>query len=122
VVEDVELLGSWVARTLGTLGYVTLVAGDGSTALRMVQGGAQPDLLLTDIVMPRMGGRELAALVEELRPGIRVLYMSGHTQHEMIDRGLLDEHAPFLNKPFSPELLARSIRATLDDRPAPAAG
>ena len=122
VVDDVDMVGSWVARALETLGYVALVAGDGGTAVRMVQGGAQPDLLLTDVVMPRMGGRELAALLEQLRPGIRVLYMSGHTKHEMIDRGLLDEHAPFLSKPFSIELLAGVIRATLDGRPAQTAG
>lgn len=122
VVDDVREVGSWIARALETLGYVTLVAGDGRTAVRMVQSGAQPDLLLTDIVMSRMGGRELATLVEQLRPGIRVLYMSGHAQHEMIDRGLLDERAPFLSKPFSIELLAGIIRATLDNQPAQAAG
>jgi CheY-like chemotaxis protein len=72
------------------------------------------DLVLTDAVMPRMGGRELADHVARLKPGLPVLFMSGYTNDEIIRRGLLSPGAPYLQKPFSPEALASKVREVLD--------
>ena len=121
VVDDEEPVRSWICRALETLGYTALAAADRGAALEILEAGARADLMLTDIIMPRTGGRELGALVMELRPGLRLLFMSGHTRHEMITRGLLDEHDPLLSKPFSVERLAVAIREALDARVLPPA-
>jgi CheY-like chemotaxis protein len=119
-VDDEEKVRSWICRALETLGYTALPAADGGAALEILEAGARADLMLTDIIMPRMGGRELGARVTQLRPRLRLLFMSGHTRHEMITRGLLDEHAALLPKPFAVQQLAVAIRETLDAQPAPA--
>jgi CheY-like chemotaxis protein len=72
------------------------------------------DLLLTDLVMPQMGGRELADRIRETRPEIAVLFTSGYTDDEVLRRGLLDSHQAFVEKPFTAESLSRAVRATLD--------
>jgi signal transduction histidine kinase/ActR/RegA family two-component response regulator len=120
VVDDEEQVRSWICRGLETLGYAALGAADGPAALEILESGAGADLMLTDMIMPGMGGREVGARATELRPGLRVVFMSGHTRHEMITRGLLDEDAALLPKPFSLERLAAAIRETLDAERAPA--
>jgi CheY-like chemotaxis protein len=72
------------------------------------------DLVITDAVMPRMGGRELADEIARIRPGLPVLFMSGYTNDEIIRRGLVSPGVPFLQKPFSPEDLATKVREVLD--------
>ena len=74
------------------------------------------DLLLTDVVMPRSGGRELALRLTETRPGLHVVFMSGYTADTMVRQGIADG-APFLQKPFTAQQLARKIRETLDGGP-----
>ena len=71
------------------------------------------DLLLTDVVMPELGGRELADLAVKLRPGLKVLFMSGHTQDVVIKEGV-QKGTAFLQKPFTPAGLAQKVRDTLD--------
>ncbi len=115
VVEDETLVRDFACRFLRNEGYVTRESGDGMDALVLLR--MQPDavdLVLTDAVMPRMGGRELADHLARLRPGLPVLFMSGYTNDEIIRRGLLSPGAPFLQKPFSPEALATKVREVLD--------
>jgi two-component system cell cycle sensor histidine kinase/response regulator CckA len=115
LVEDDEEVRSVAAEMLGKQGYTVLVARNGAEALRLAEQHAGPiPLLVTDVVMPRIGGRELAARLRELRPDIEVLFMSGHTEHlVMSDRQSLPSDA-FLQKPFRAEVLARKVRQVLD--------
>ena len=71
-------------------------------------------LLVTDIMMPLMTGHELAERIQRLRPGARVLYMSGYTENTIIRRGVIQADVAFLAKPFTPDSLVRSVRAALD--------
>jgi two-component system cell cycle sensor histidine kinase/response regulator CckA len=115
VVEDEELVRSFACRFLRNEGYRTRESADGQCAFELLQRDpAAVDLVLTDAVMPRMGGRELADHVAHLRPGLPVLFMSGYTNDEIIRRGLLTPGAPYLQKPFSPEALASKVREVLD--------
>jgi len=71
-------------------------------------------LLLTDVIMPGMNGRELAMRLDETRPSLRVLFMSGYTDDAIVHQGVLDESANFIQKPFAPDGLARKVREVLD--------
>ncbi|HEU5169764.1 MAG TPA: PAS domain S-box protein [Gemmatimonadales bacterium] len=115
VVEDEELVRDFACRFLQGEGYATVEANDGESALELIAGepGAI-DLVLSDVVMPRMSGREFAERLSRLRPGLPVLFMSGYTNDEIMRRGLLEPGAPFLAKPFSPETLALKVREVLD--------
>jgi PAS domain S-box-containing protein len=115
VVEDEALVRDFACRFLRNEGYQTRESSDGVEALVLLR--MEPDavdLVLTDAVMPRMGGRELADHLGRLRPALPVLFMSGYTNDEIIRRGLLTPGAPFLQKPFSPEALATKVREVLD--------
>ncbi|HEX2219399.1 MAG TPA: ATP-binding protein [Gemmatimonadales bacterium] len=124
VVDDDSMVLQVAARVLEDGGYTVLTASDGADALRRLsdeaarhpgsKGGAPVDAVLTDIVMPVMGGREMEAALTRLYPGLPVLYTSGHPGEEMIGRGLLVEGAPFIQKPFRPEHLLQRLRALLD--------
>jgi YesN/AraC family two-component response regulator len=97
------------------------MASDGQEALKLSRECREPiHLLLTDVVMPRMGGRELAEKVADERPGLRVLFMSGYTDDALLGHGILDGQARFLQKPFSPAALLGRIREALNE-PAPGA-
>jgi two-component system, cell cycle sensor histidine kinase and response regulator CckA len=112
VCEDEPDLRELAREVLEEYGYKVLEAGNGAEALERAAGHAdQIHLLLTDVVMPRMNGSELAARLTRERP-LKVLYMSGYTETSMM-RGD-DSDAPFLPKPFSPIVLARTVRAVLD--------
>lgn len=120
VVEDEPAVREVAARALGEAGYRVLEADSGPRALELVTAtGAPVSLLLTDVVMPGMNGRELAARLADLRPGIPVLFTSGYTDGEILQRGLLDPGAAFLAKPFTTDALVRTVRQQLEDRPAP---
>jgi PAS domain S-box-containing protein len=114
VVEDEEPVRRMAARTLSSRGYRVLEAADGVQALAREPEWGPIHLLVTDVVMPGMGGRELAAALLARRPGLRLLYISGYTDDEVTRRGLLDAGAPFLEKPFEPEGLARRVREVLE--------
>lgn len=116
LVEDepsVQLLAAVVLRKLG---YTVLEASNGAEALRLVERepSRQIDLLLTDVVMPKVGGREMAARLAMTRPNLRVLYMSGYTDETLFDQDESGLRAGFLQKPFSPHDLGTKIRQTLD--------
>jgi len=113
--EDDEAIRTLGARVLGALGYNVLVARTGGEALRIVaEHKGQIDLIATDVVMPEMNGSQLVERVLEARPGIRVLFMSGYTDDEVMRRGVIDGQTAFLQKPFTPDLLAHKVREVLD--------
>ena len=119
VVEDQDIVRNVVVRLLGVLGYDVLSAASPSEAMSLAArhaGGI--DLLLTDVIMPEMNGKELAAAMEKQRPGLKVLYTSGYSPAIISARGALDEDMPLLPKPYSSEVLSRSVRAALGQAPA----
>jgi CheY-like chemotaxis protein len=100
-----------------------LEAKHGREALdRVEQDGTRVDLVISDVVMPELSGRELGTRLAVLRPELPVLYMSGYTGEDVIQRGLLEPGVPFQQKPFTPEGLARKVREMLDGRAARGAG
>jgi PAS domain S-box-containing protein len=114
VVEDDPLVQGYVIAQLGSLGYRTLTASDGATALALVDQGASFDLLFTDIIMPGgMNGRELAEAVRLRRPGVRVLYTSGYTDNTIVHEGHLDPGVALLPKPYRKADLSQKIREML---------
>jgi CheY-like chemotaxis protein len=115
LVEDEEMVRTLTQSVLEDAGYRVLTAVDGRDALRVCQSyTGQIHLLLTDVVMPRMGGRQLVEEVSKIRPDLRVLYMSGYTDDAIVHHGVLDPGTHFLEKPFSPDALLRKIREALD--------
>jgi two-component system, cell cycle sensor histidine kinase and response regulator CckA len=114
LVEDEPALLAMARQALAGQGYTVLTAADGEHALE-VAGGQRGaiDLLLTDVVMPRLGGRELARRLETLRPGMRVLYMSGYADGQLAHEGVLEAGLEVLQKPFTPRALLRSVRDSL---------
>ncbi len=114
LVEDEPQVRAVVQRALERGGYGVLVAQDANDALRLSAAVSSIDLLLTDVVMPQMNGRELAERVRATRPGIRVLFTSGYTDDAILRHGVLDQGVPFLQKPITPAALMRSVRETLD--------
>jgi two-component system, cell cycle sensor histidine kinase and response regulator CckA len=121
VVEDEEVVRVLVRDILRRHGYTVVEAPDGPHARLMSMDHLGPiHLLLTDIVMPRMGGRELASILAPSRPEMRILYMSGYTDDEIVHHGVKDDGAPFLQKPFTPDALAFKVREVLDaaERPS----
>ncbi len=103
------------ARHLGDFGYTVLTAANARQAQEVSAGRDGPiDLLLTDVVMPGLNGRELAALLTAARPGLKVLFMSGYADHSVVNHDVLADGVPFLQKPFEPRDLAKMVRQTLD--------
>ncbi len=119
LVEDEEAVRTLSHRVLATLGYTLIVAASGPDALRAAEGHDGPiHLLLTDVVMPEMSGRELTRRLAADRSGLKVLYMSGYSEDAIARHGVLDPGTAFLQKPFTPDALAWRVREVLG---APAA-
>jgi CheY-like chemotaxis protein len=113
IAEDEAEVRMLTARILQREGYDVLEAADGEEAVELAKGPARIDVLLTDVVMPGVSGSEVAARVRELRPDIKIIYMSGYT-HDMIDRhGVFEPGTAFLQKPFSARALARTVHDVL---------
>lgn len=120
VVEDEDALLRVAKRGLRAAGYTVLTAADGDAAIKVSL--EHPDtihLLVTDMMMPRMGGKALATALSTTRPGLKVLYMSGYADDGLVAQGVLDPGAHFLRKPFAAPELARKVREVLDEPPAP---
>jgi PAS domain S-box-containing protein len=114
VVEDEEFLRKGISEFLGSLGYNVLTAGSGEEALLVAGEQGHIDLLLTDVVMPKMSGRELSETLCALRPDLKVIYMSGYTDDAVLRSGIDHLNAAFLQKPFGLAKLGRKVRETLD--------
>ena len=115
LVEDEETVRDLAREILTMTGYTVLAASEAAEGLRIAEHHQGPiDLLLTDVVMPRMNGRELAQRMSTLRPETKVLYMSGYAPETIVGRGVTDLIGPLLPKPFTPEGLLAKVREVLD--------
>jgi two-component system, cell cycle sensor histidine kinase and response regulator CckA len=116
VVEDEDALRRLVADVLKQCGYTVLKAPDGPTALEKFGDGASGpiDLILTDVVMPRMNGKALVSRLQPIYPEAKFLFISGYTDDAIVNHGVLAPGTPFLHKPFTPDQLIRKIQSVLD--------
>jgi PAS domain S-box-containing protein len=115
VAEDEDGVRELLRKTLTEYGYTVLTARHGRDALLLAtEQGDRLDLLVTDIVMPEMSGRELAETLLDRRPDLKVLYISGYTDDEVLQRGVRGREVGLLRKPFATEELARRVRTVLD--------
>ena len=118
VVEDEEEIRALAEEILRRKGYVVLKASGGEEALRLCGARKEPiHLLLTDVVMPGMSGRELAERMTRIFPGHKVLFMSGYTEEGVFREGMAIPGADFLQKPFTLDALAHRVRMMLDASP-----
>jgi two-component system cell cycle sensor histidine kinase/response regulator CckA len=114
-VEDDESVRVLIQEFLQKLGYTILTAPSGADAICRVEKHAGPvDLLVTDVVMPEIGGRELAERLTRIRPGLKVLYLSGYTDDDVLRHGISKAEVAFLQKPFTLTVLEKKIRETLE--------
>ena len=114
VVEDDSDVRAYLVDVLRGLDYRVVAAPNAEAALDLLRSNRSVDLLLTDIIMPGWNGRELAKQAEHLRPGLRVLYMTGYSRNAVVHQGRLDEGVDLLQKPVSQAQLAMRVRAALD--------
>src|SRR6185437_5821093 len=115
LVEDDPHVRQFVRKALQRGGYTVLEANNGGEALLiMEQHGATIDLLLTDVVMPRMTGPQLALRLRALRPDLPAVYMSGYAEDRVIEPGALGANDAFVQKPVGPEELLRHVRSAID--------
>ncbi|MBI2921854.1 MAG: response regulator [Planctomycetes bacterium] len=117
IVEDEEAVRKLSAQVLRTYGYTVFDVADGSAALKLASGAKSMHLVITDLVMPVMGGKELARKMKAVHPETRILYMSGYPADSDVNAAELGPGADFMHKPFLPSDLARTVRELLD-RPA----
>jgi two-component system cell cycle sensor histidine kinase/response regulator CckA len=114
VVEDAEIIRRMVCAMLSQSGYRCLEACDGAEALRLVEGATEAiDLVLTDVVMPHMDGPEMARRLAQVRPGLRVVFMSGYSEAPVV-RTMKRSPSIFLPKPFTATALMDKVREILD--------
>jgi CheY-like chemotaxis protein len=114
LVEDEAIVRRLVQQVLRMNGYTVLEAGQGADALQLCEQREQTiDLLLTDVVMPGMCGRELAERAAAVRPDMKVLFMSGYTDDVVVRHGVLDADIAFIQKPFTPAALTQKVRDVL---------
>ncbi|WP_246848002.1 hybrid sensor histidine kinase/response regulator [Sphingomonas beigongshangi] len=114
-VEDDDDVRAYTVESLRELGYRVLEAHDGPSAIRLLERRSEDiDLLFTDVVMPGMSGRELADVVRERQPNVKVLYTSGYTKNAIVHAGRLDEGVEMIAKPFTFQALAAKVRDVLE--------
>ncbi len=115
VIEDEDVVRNLACRGLRDQGYSVIEARNGLQAIQYIEEHpGTVDLVLSDVVMPEMGGREFGERLARIEPGLPVLFMSGYTGEDVVQRGLLEPDAPFQQKPFTPARLATKVRGMLD--------
>jgi CheY-like chemotaxis protein len=115
VIDDEEVVRGLVLDVLEENGYAALEASDGASGLRVLQSSARIDLLITDVGLPGgMNGRQLADAARELRPGLKVLFITGYAENAVIGNGHLDPGMEVMTKPFSTTALGNRIRDLID--------
>ena len=114
VVDDEESVRLLVSETLADLGYTALEAADGSAALKLLAADRAIDLLVTDVGLPGMNGRQLADAVRATRPGLKVLFITGYAENAVLNHGHLELGMEIITKPFAMEALATRIKAMID--------
>jgi DNA-binding response OmpR family regulator len=123
LVEDEEAVRALAARVLKANGYTVLTAADADEAEHISANYASAiDLLITDVIMPRTSGPQLARRLLIVRPQMRVLYISGYTDAAVAEHGGLDAEAALFQKPFTPSSLAKKVREILDERRSASGG
>lgn len=114
VVEDEESLRKLLAMILARLGYQVTLAADGGEALALAEEkGLKPDLVITDVVMPNMSGKELVRRLQRNQPDLKVLFMSGYTDNAIVRHGVLEPGTAFIQKPFTIDAIAQKVQAVL---------
>jgi CheY-like chemotaxis protein len=117
LVEDEAAVRALSRHILQSCGYTILEAEDGREAVQVAQNyQGDIQLVVTDVVMPYLGGRQLAERLEAMRPGLKILFLSGYTDDAVVRHGILEADVAFLQKPFTPNALAQKVRNVLDDR------
>jgi signal transduction histidine kinase len=119
VVEDDESVRSIAARILEHRGYCVYEASSSDEAIDIASSNTNIDLLLVDLVIPRIDGRSVAFHIQQIIPSIKVLYMSGYTLQMAIQRGWMPQGEPFIQKPFTPQTLTQKIRSLLNTNQIP---
>ncbi len=119
VIEDDDALRAASARILASAGYRVYTAGGGTEGIRLVEEHGHFDLLLTDVIMPYMNGREVADLLRARCPQMRVLFTSGYTDRAIVEHGVLEAGTQFISKPFSIPELQKKVRQVLDEATLP---
>ncbi len=115
MVEDEDMIRTLIRKILAGSGYTVLTAGDGEQALDVGRQHKGPiHLVITDVVMPRMGGKDLAETLSEVLPATKILFMSGYTDAAIVSSGILEREVAFLQKPFTPGALVQRVRSVLD--------
>jgi CheY-like chemotaxis protein len=117
--EDEEGVRNLVRDLLKLYGYEVIEARNGEEAIELAKRRTEPiDILVTDVVMPGMSGRQLADRLGRIRPGMRVLFMSGYADEAIVQHGVLEAGTELIQKPFAPEKLVERVRQALDRREA----
>ncbi len=114
VVEDDHDLRAYLTDTLRNLNYRVITSSNARSAIEILEMGRAVDLMLTDIVMPGMNGRELSKRAQQLRPDLPIIYMTGYSRNAIVHQGRVQEGVEVLQKPISQGILCNRIRAVLD--------
>ncbi|MBI1388962.1 MAG: PAS domain S-box protein [bacterium] len=112
--EDDELVRSMIGQTLGAAGYKVISASYATEAIEIFDRTTKIDLLITDVIMPQVSGKELAETLQNKQPGLKTLFISGYTDNAIVHHGVLDEGVHFLQKPFTSQQLLKTVRELID--------